>query len=111
MAHLLNVWPSVRARLFRNGRILLLFDYDGTLTPIAARPEDALLPEEARERLAALAAHPRCIAGIVSGRSLDDLSVLADIDGPHPRRQPRNGNQVSLPLRGRVRVGEGFHAS
>lgn len=81
MAHLLNVWPSVRARLFRAGRILLLFDYDGTLTPIAARPEDALLPEQARERLTALAAHRRCIAGIVSGRSLADLSALAGIPG------------------------------
>ncbi len=81
MAHLLNIWPSVRARLFRAGRILLLFDYDGTLTPIAARPEDALMPDEARERLAALASHRRCIAGIVSGRSLADLAVLANIEG------------------------------
>ena len=81
MAHLLNIWPSVNARLRRAGRILLLFDYDGTLTPIVERPEDALLSEEARGRLTALAAHPRCIAGIVSGRSLADLSVLADIQG------------------------------
>ena len=81
MAHLLNIWPSVRARLFRADRILLLFDYDGTLTPIVARPEDALLPEETRKWLTALATHPRCIAGIVSGRSLADLAVLADIDG------------------------------
>ena len=81
MAHLLNIWPSVSARLRRAGRVLLLFDYDGTLTPIAARPEDALLPEEARERLAALATHPRCIAGIVSGRSLADLAALADVYG------------------------------
>ena len=81
MAHLLNIWPSVRGRLFRADRILLLFDYDGTLTPIVKRPEDALLSQEAQERLAALAAHPRCIAGIVSGRSLADLAVLANIDG------------------------------
>ena len=81
MAHLLNIWPSVNARLRRAGRILLLFDYDGTLTPIAQRPEDALLPEEVREQLTALAAHPRCIAGIVSGRSLADLAVLANIEG------------------------------
>ena len=81
MAHLLNIWPSVSARLRRVGRILLFFDYDGTLTPIVARPEDALLPEETRRRLTALAAHPRCITGIVSGRSLADLSVLADIPG------------------------------
>ena len=86
MAHLLNIWPSVRARLvrphpYKRGRILLLFDYDGTLTPIAPRPDDALLPEEARELLTALATHRRCIAGIVSGRSLADLMVLADIQG------------------------------
>ena len=81
MAHLLNIWPSVSRRLFLANRILLLFDYDGTLTPIAARPEDARLPEQARERLTALATHPRCVAGIVSGRSLADLSALADIDG------------------------------
>ena len=79
MAHLLNIWPSVSARLRRAGPILLLFDYDGTLTPIVARPEDALLPEETRRRLTSLAAHSRCIAGIVSGRSLADLSVLANI--------------------------------
>ena len=81
MAHLLNIWPSVSARLRRSGRVLLLFDYDGTLTPIAARPEDALLPNGARRRLEALAAHPRYVVGIVSGRSLDDLAALAGIPG------------------------------
>ena len=73
MAHLINVWSSVRSRLLREERILLLFDYDGTLAPIAAHPEDAVLPDLARERLAALAAHQRFIVGIVSGRSLTDL--------------------------------------
>lgn len=81
MAHLLNVWPSVSARLRGACRVLLLFDYDGTLTPIVARPEDALLPKETRRRLTSLAARPRCAAGIVSGRSLADLSVLANIPG------------------------------
>ena len=81
MAHLLNIWPSVSARLSGAGRVLLLFDYDGTLTPIVARPEDALLPGHVRERLAALSAHPRYIVGIVSGRSLDDLMRLADVPG------------------------------
>ena len=81
MAHLLNIWPSVSDRLRRAGRVLLLFDYDGTLTPIVARPEDALLPADVRRYLEALAVHPRYITGIVSGRSLDDLSHLADIPG------------------------------
>ena len=81
MAHLLNVWPSVSARLRRTERALLLFDYDGTLTPIVRRPEDAVLSDEVRRLLTALAAHPSFVAGIVSGRSLSDLAVLADIPG------------------------------
>ena len=81
MAHLLNIWPSVSASLRRASRVLLLFDYDGTLTPIVKRPEDAVLSDEVRRLLRSLAAHPRYIAGIVSGRSLDDLGTLADIPG------------------------------
>ena len=81
MAHLLNVWPSVSSRLRLAKKVLLLFDYDGTLTPIVARPEDAQLSEEVTRALASLAAQPRYIVGIVSGRSLADLELLADIPG------------------------------
>ncbi len=81
MAHLLNVWSSVSARLLREEKVLLLFDYDGTLTPIVARPDDALLPGDVRRSLSALIAHPRYIVGIVSGRSLDDLAKLAAVPG------------------------------
>ena len=81
MAHLLNIWPSVSARLRQREKVLLLFDYDGTLTPIVARPEDALLPDSVRRSLQSLAIHPRYTPGIVSGRSLDDLAVLAGIPG------------------------------
>ena len=48
-------------------------DYDGTLSPIVARPELAVLPPENRRALAGLAAHPRFHVGIVSGRGLSDL--------------------------------------
>jgi alpha,alpha-trehalase len=54
-------------------------DYDGTLTPIVERPEDALLPAETRaaiERLAALAP-----VAIVSGRDLADVRRLIGIEG------------------------------
>ena len=81
MAHLLNIWPSVRARLRQAERVLLLFDYDGTLTPIVPRPEDALLSDEVRGLLGSLTGQSRYIVGIVSGRSLQDLAVLANIPG------------------------------
>src|SRR4029450_3453680 len=60
-------------------RLAVFLDYDGTLTPIVERPEDALLPAETRaaiERLAALAP-----VAIVSGRDLADVRRLMGIEG------------------------------
>ena len=76
MPHLLNVWPAITAQLQRANRILALFDYDGTLTPIVPRPQDAILPPETRQRLTALTNHPCYLTGLVSGRSLTDLETL-----------------------------------
>ncbi len=81
MAHLLNIWPSIRARLRDAHRVLLLFDYDGTLTPIVPRPKDALLSIEVQTLLQALASRPSYVVGIVSGRSLADLKAVANIPG------------------------------
>ena len=81
MPHLLNVWPSVASRLAAAPQVLLLSDYDGTLSPIVARPELAILPPETRQALAGLAAHPRFRVGIVSGRGLSDLRERVDLPG------------------------------
>ena len=81
MPHLLNVWPSVASRLAAAPQVLLLSDYDGTLSPIVARPELAVLPPETRQALAGLAAHPRFRVGIVSGRGLSDLRERVDLPG------------------------------
>lgn len=81
MPHLLNVWPSVTSRLAAMPQVLLLSDYDGTLSPIVARPELAVLPPETRQALADLAAHPRFRVGIVSGRGLSDLRERVDLPG------------------------------
>jgi len=50
---------------------LLAFDFDGTLAPIVADPDRAVLPDTTRALLSALAAHRRC--AVLSGRALDDL--------------------------------------
>ena len=52
---------------------LLAFDFDGTLTPIVARPDDVQLAPEMAERLAALAT--RLPVAIVTGRSVADVSA------------------------------------
>lgn len=81
MPHLLNVWPAVSRRLAGASRVLLLFDYDGTLTPIVARPEIAILSEETRRSLTTLAGMDKFVVGVVSGRGLADLEALVAIPG------------------------------
>ncbi len=57
-------------------KLLLLFDYDGTLTPIVEHPWQAQLAPRTRELLAELAAQPHIHVGIFSGRRLDELEQL-----------------------------------
>jgi trehalose-phosphatase len=64
------------------GRTLAVFlDYDGTLTPIVERPEDAVLADATRAVLRALA--QRHTVAIVSGRDLQDVRRRVDIEGLH----------------------------
>ena len=69
---------EIRRRL--DGVTLAVFlDYDGTLTPIVERPEDARLPEAVRSAVERLAS--RCQVAIISGRDLDDVRRMVGIDG------------------------------
>ncbi|MDP2954244.1 MAG: trehalose-phosphatase, partial [Chloroflexota bacterium] len=56
-------------------------DYDGTLTPIVSRPEDAHFPEKTRELLRSLARHRLFLVGVISGRALSDLKQRVGIGG------------------------------
>jgi trehalose 6-phosphate phosphatase len=74
----LDHWDEIAARL--NGRRPALFlDYDGTLSPIAPRPEMATLPAETREVLRKLA--ERYPVVIVSGRDREDVAALVGLPG------------------------------
>jgi len=61
------------------GKHLAVFlDYDGTLTPIADRPEQAALSDSMRAIVRNLA--ERCTVAIVSGRDRHDVEELVGID-------------------------------
>jgi trehalose-phosphatase len=91
------------------GKELALFlDYDGTLTPIVRRPEDATLTDEMRSLLSELSG--RCTVAIVSGRDrrnaeemvrLDNLVFAGshgfDIRGPGGLEMQPEGAQRALP--------------
>jgi trehalose 6-phosphate phosphatase len=57
----------------------VLCDLDGTLAPIVDRPEDAAVPEPAREVLRRLAGR-YALVGIVSGRRATDARRIAGLD-------------------------------
>jgi alpha,alpha-trehalase len=62
------------------GRELAIFlDYDGTLTPIVPRPQDAVLAPEVRDTVAQLSR--RCTVAIISGRDLADVRKLVGVEG------------------------------
>jgi trehalose 6-phosphate phosphatase len=62
-------------------RLALLFDYDGTLTPIVEHPELARLEPQTRRLLQHFARRPGISVGIISGRGLDDLWGMVGLSG------------------------------
>jgi alpha,alpha-trehalase len=91
-----------------SGHLALFLDYDGTLTPIVRRPEDALLSETMRDLLEGLA--ERATVAVVSGRDLMDVQEKVglediqyagshgfDIAGPQGLRMRYEEAESSLP--------------
>lgn len=72
---LLPLDAAARRRLARAPRLLFL-DIDGTLAPIAATPEHALVPEATRELLDDLAARPDTRIALVTGRAAADARLM-----------------------------------
>lgn len=73
----LEHFEDIRRRMA--GRCLAVFlDYDGTLTPIVAHPDLALLSDEMRAILRDLAG--RCTVAVISGRDLEDVRGKVGID-------------------------------
>jgi len=65
--------------LAEGGSVLLMTDYDGTLTPIVSEPAQAWLAEGVRRNLQILARSPQCRVALISGRDLEDLRARTAI--------------------------------
>ena len=64
--------------VIKNRKPVLFLDYDGTLTPIVKRPEDAIISEEMQDVLRKCAEKFKVAA--VSGRDMDDLKSKVGVD-------------------------------
>jgi trehalose-phosphatase len=75
----LPLTPTVAQRLSGSPLVLLL-DIDGTLSPLAASPEQAIVPERTRRVLAKLTETPDVHVVAVSGRGVNDARRMLAID-------------------------------
>jgi trehalose 6-phosphate phosphatase len=77
-------WSTVMDTLLQPfsgpGRIGLVSDVDGTLSPIVPRPDDARVTPRARELLAALRPHLSLLA-VISGRAVADVQARVGVPG------------------------------
>ena len=70
---LFDALGELREPIGRAAHLLVGLDFDGTLSPIVARPELVALPAETRDALEAISARPDCTLAILSGRRLADV--------------------------------------
>jgi alpha,alpha-trehalase len=107
LASALDQFGAIK-KLLTEKEPFVYLDFDGTLTPIVTRPEDARLSEQMRAVIKALA--EQCTVAIVSGRDLEDVrrrvgvpelyyagSHGFDIRGPENRRITHRQGEQFLP--------------
>lgn len=73
--------PAEMERRLAGDPLLLLLDVDGTLAPIAPRPEYAEMPADTRQVLNDLVKSPGVLVSILSGRAAADAFGLVGVDG------------------------------
>ncbi|MDD5222658.1 MAG: trehalose-phosphatase [bacterium] len=73
-------WNTAVKNIRANRPLLLLLDYDGTITPIKSSPGLAILPSNKRDLIEALSEHPGVRVGFVTGRSLTDIWKLVRLE-------------------------------
>lgn len=81
------VAPELAAELDRIAAaptLLVALDFDGTLAPLVDDPDDSRALPAARTALDALAALPRTIVALVSGRSLESLARAGEAAEDQP---------------------------
>jgi trehalose 6-phosphate phosphatase len=74
----MNDWVEATVAAARDGRLGVLTDVDGTVSPFAQRPDDARVDARALVALSALSSRVT-VTGAVSGRDLDDLMRMVGL--------------------------------
>jgi trehalose-phosphatase len=81
MHHLFKHWRRISSRLHSASVIALFLDFDGTLTPLAPRPDQVSLDGSIQRVLSALARSPHFRVWIISGRRQADVRTRVGVSG------------------------------
>lgn len=81
MEYFFNIWERFAELLKSKKGLLLLFDFDGTLTPIVGEPKKARLSRSVKRYIKKLSRNRRITIGIISGRGLRDIMRLVGVRG------------------------------
>ena len=92
---LVNHRSDIEARIRAADHVLIACDFDGTLSPIVPRPEDAYILPECADALSQLTEQPGYAVAIVSGRALEDVRERADL--PNAIYSGNHGIEIAAP--------------
>lgn len=78
MKNLFKQWDNIQKKL-KGKHIFLFLDFDGTLAPIVATPDKAILSRETKGVLKKISEDSQYRLAIISGRSLRDIKNMAGL--------------------------------
>jgi len=74
-------WEAISIEICKARSWAIFLDYDGTISPIAPRPEQAVMVGKVRAVLGRLAQHPRVWIAVISGRRREDIQERIGVRG------------------------------
>ena len=75
----MDILDLIKEKILSQTPVLLLLDYDGTLTPIVETPPKALLEAEVKEALETIVKNPWLKLALVSGRTIQSLQAVSGL--------------------------------
>ena len=76
----MNSFDLIESKIKYKEKILLMFDYDGTLTPIVDKPELAVLDKKVKKSLEKIASTDFINVSIITGRQVIVIKELSGIN-------------------------------
>ncbi|MEI7474533.1 MAG: trehalose-phosphatase [bacterium] len=92
----MNSFDLIESKIKYKEKILLMFDYDGTLTPIVDKPELAVLDKKVKNSLEKIASTDFINVSIITGRQVIVIKELSGINSDNVNIYGLHGGEMKL---------------